>query len=270
MQFCAPFALCEPQEERIDPELKKAIEYAYRLLNAAIDVVDASHVQPNEQRARDPKVVALAFLCRSISNFRAAIRLVEQEQVMEARALVRLLYENLLWLGGLRERRGEFVRYMIEDDRHNRRVLAELTLKLSSKHGANARSPDALTLRNIIKTFDQLPIGKKLRADKIAFEGVVDLSYIEYLRLSLDSLHCSVTALGRHLSSKRTKTTDELTVSVIPNTPPKQVLSTVLHACRALMGAAVAANEIIEFTSGGDHISALMTEFENNGWARGD
>jgi hypothetical protein len=258
------------KEERIDPELKKALEYAQRLLNAAIDVVDAaSSVQPNDQRARDPKVVALTFLCRSISNFRAAILLVQQEQVMEARAIVRLLYENLLWLGGLRERRAKFVNDMIADEKRNRRVLAELTLKLTSKHGADASAPDAMTLRSIIKKLDQLPTGKKLRADKIAFGGVVDLSYIEYLRFSLDSLHCSVTALGRHLSSKRTAATDELTASVIPNTPPREILSTVLHACRALMGAVVAANEIVGFASGGDRVAELMTEFENNGWAAG-
>lgn len=257
--------------ELIDPELSKAIEYAQRLLNVSIDVVGNSRVRPNEQRARDPKVVALNLLCRSISNFRAAVRLVQQEQVMEARALVRLLYENLLWLGALRERGAAFVQDMIADERHSREVIAELTLKLTRKHGGNVDSADALKLRSIIRSLGRrLPNGRKLRADKIATEGVVELAYIEYVRLSLDALHCSVTALGRHLSSERTDTTHELTVSVIPNTPPKEVLSTVLHACRALTGAAVAANEMIGFTSVTDGLAALVTEFETNGWARGN
>ena len=190
---------------------------------------------------------------------------------MEARALVRLLYENLLWLGALRERGASFVQDMIADDRHNRRVLAELTLKLTSKHGGDVDAPDALTLRGIIKNLNQASLnGKKLRADKIASEGVVELAYVEYVRFSLDAAHCSVTALGRHLSSKRTAATDELTVSVIPNTPSKEVLSTVLHACRALMGAAVAANEMVGFTSASDGLAAVVTEFESNSWTRVD
>ena len=40
----------------------------------------------------------------------------------------------------------------------------------------------------------------KLKANKAAAEGSVEFAYIEYARLSLDGVHCSVTALGRHLS----------------------------------------------------------------------
>jgi hypothetical protein len=36
------------------------------------------------------------------------------------------------------------------------------------------------------------------------------------------------------------------------------------------MGAVVASNEIVGFTIGGDHVAELMTEFENNEWARTD
>jgi hypothetical protein len=57
-------------------------------------------------------------------------------------------------------------------------------------------------------------------------------------------------------------------VSVVPNAPPKEVLSTVLHACSALMGAAVAANEQIGFTTASPSLAALHAEFETNGWAR--
>jgi MFS family permease len=40
-----------------------------------------------------------------------------------------------------------------------------------------------------------------------------------------------------------------LAVSVIPNPPPQETLSTILLACRALMGVAVGANELVGFTS---------------------
>lgn len=253
----------------IDLELVRAIEYAQRLLDASIAVVGAARVSVSEHRARDPKVVALTLLCRSISNFRAAVRLVQQEQVMEARTLVRLLYENLIWLGALRERGLAFVRDMIADDAHNRKALAELTMRITGKHGADTSSAGALKLRNLINELETQG-KKKLRADKTAAEGPVEPSYVEYARLSLDAAHCSITALGRHLSSERTVAKTELTVSVIPRTPPKEVLSTVLHACRALMGAAIGTNEVIGFTSLTDTLSALVAEFEKNGWVRTD
>ncbi len=84
----------------MDPELVRAVNYAQKLLDAAIDVVGAAPecVELNQNWARDPKIVALTILCRSISNFRASVRLVQQEQPLEARALVRLMYENLLIL----------------------------------------------------------------------------------------------------------------------------------------------------------------------------
>ena len=134
---------------------------------------------------------------------------------MEARAMVRLLNENLLWLGALRERGAAFVLEMIADQRHNDAVIARATMKLTSKHGGDVSSEGALKLRSIIRSFDKkIPKGKKLHADETASQGVVELAYVDYLAFSLDALHCSVRSLGRHLSSVRTDTTDELTVSV--------------------------------------------------------
>jgi hypothetical protein len=59
----------------MDAEIEKAILYSQKLLDAAIGVVGAARVELNANWARDPKIIALAILCRSISNFRAAIRL---------------------------------------------------------------------------------------------------------------------------------------------------------------------------------------------------
>jgi hypothetical protein len=251
-----------------DPDLSKAVEFAQRLLDASIAVVAAACVQPDQQGARDPRIVALSLLCRSISNFRAAMRLLQQEQAVEARALVRLLYENLLWLGSLRERGAEFVQEMIGEEQHNRKALAKLTLELTGKHGGDVSSPDAVQLRDIVKSFDQLPKGKRLHAARIASEGVIEVAYIEYKRFSLDSIHCSVTALGRHLSRERSQNGDQLTLSVVPNSSSKELLDTVFHACNALFGVAVAANEIVGFTSASETLASLYGEFERNKWIR--
>ncbi|MGA8499412.1 MAG: DUF5677 domain-containing protein [Xanthobacteraceae bacterium] len=252
----------------MDAESTKAIAYSGKLMSAAIDVVGAAKVELSQDWARDPKIVGLTILCRSISNFRAAMLLVQQRHVTEARALGRCLYENLLWMGALRERGLDFVQDMLKDEAFNRQSLGELTLRLSKKHGADVSSPDSLTLRSIIKDIGKkFPETKKLNASKTAAEGAVETAYVEYARLSLDGVHCSVTALGRHLSREQiAENRTELVVSVEARTLDAEILSTILHSCRALMGVAVGANEILGFTTVSAQLGAMVTEFEKNGW----
>jgi hypothetical protein len=257
----------------MEAESTKAIWYSEKLMSAAIAVVGAAKVELNENWARDPKIVGLTILCRSISNFRAAMLLVQQHHVMEARALGRCLYENLLWMGALRERGLDFVQDMLKDEAFNRQSLGELTLRLSAKHGADMSSPGSLTLRSIIKEIGKKILEmRKLNASKIAAEGAVEMAYVQYARLSLDGVHCSVTALGRHLSREQiAKNRTELVVSVEARTSDAEILSAILHPCRALMGVAVGANEILGFTAANAQLGAMVTEFEKNGWsARAD
>jgi hypothetical protein len=259
--------MTDVQETPMDPELGSAINYAQKLLDAALDVVGAAHVELNQHWARDPKIVGLTILSRSISNFRASVRLVQQDQPQEARALLRLMYENLLWLAALRERGLDFVEDMRKDEAFNRKALGELTLKITGKHGGDVSGADALKLRNIINDLSQqFPHPKKLNAAKTAVEGGVEMAYCEYVRLSLDAVHCSVTALGHHLRRERTNDKIELVLSIVPQTTPGELLSTVLHACRALIKTAVHTNEIVGFTTGGEVFTELAAEFERNGW----
>jgi hypothetical protein len=261
------FDMTDAQEMPMDPELRRAINYAQKLLDAALDVVGAARIELNENWARDPKIVGLTILSRSISNFRASVRLVQQDQPLEAQALVRLMYENLLWIAALRERGLSFVEDMRNEEAFNRKALGKLTLKTMSEHGGDVSGADALKLRNIINNLSQqFPQPKKMNAAKTAAEGGVEMAYCEYLRLSLDAVHCSVTALGHHLWSERTNDKTELVLSIVPRTTPAELLSTVLHACRALIQTAVHTNELVGFTAGGETFTELVAEFERNGW----
>jgi hypothetical protein len=200
---------------KMDAEAAKAIQYAQKLLDTAVAVVGAACVELNENFARDPKVIGLTLLCRSISNFSAAVLLVQQSHVMEARVLVRCLYENLLWMGALSERGLPFVLDMVADEVFNRKALGELALKMLSKHGVDVGGGDGLTLRGMIKELaQQFPTTKKLHTNRTAAGSPVETAYAEYMRLSLDAVHCSVTALQRHLSSEPVEGRASLTVRV--------------------------------------------------------
>jgi hypothetical protein len=252
----------------MNAEVQKAIDYSERLMATAIDVVGAAKIELDAQWARHPKIVGLTILCRSISNFRAALLLAQNRHVNEARALGRCLYENLLWVGALRERGSAFVQDMLKDEAFNRQSLVEYTLRITQKHGADVNSGDSLTLRSLTKDIGkQFPGTKKLNASKTAAEGAVELGYVEYLRLSLDGVHCSVTALGRHLSREVVAENRlELVVTVEAKTSDAEMLSVILLSCRALIGVAVGVNEILGFTSESERLGTLVAEFNTNSW----
>jgi hypothetical protein len=252
---------------RDPPDTAWAIEYGQRLLNAAIDLVGDAKVELDDQWARHPHIVALTILCRSICNFRSSIRLAQDEQVVEARALLRLMYENVLWLNMVKLRGAEFVEEMRQDEIANRKALAQLTMELTGRHGGNVNAPGALKLRSIIKDLRaDHPEAKQLEAKVVASDGGLEMIYFEYKRFSLDAVHCSIYALGRHLSGVHNEDHSELTLSVIPNTPPEEVLNTIMHANHVLLCAAVGVNELVRCELSNDALSSLWTEFETTGW----
>jgi hypothetical protein len=133
--------------------ISRAKDLAQRLLSVALDVVGAAEVTLDERWARNPKIVALTLLSRSLTNFRAAMLLLSDEHVhvVEARMLARCIYENLIWIGALHDRGSEFVQEMLDDEAANRQALGELTLKVSRQLGSDVNDETGLQLRGLIK-----------------------------------------------------------------------------------------------------------------------
>ena len=64
----------------------------------------------------DPNFLAYLLLCRTRSNFAAAILLTKQRMIVEARTLARCCFENAFLVAGLREQGRAFADRMKEDD----------------------------------------------------------------------------------------------------------------------------------------------------------
>ena len=177
--------------------------------------------------------------------------------------LVRLLYENLLWQAALLEHGSEFVADMREDEIFNRKVLCELAVKF----GEDVNAPEALALRGTIKELArQFSKPKKLKTSKTAVEGAVETAYFDYMRLSLNAMHCSVTALSRHLSIERRNGRARPKLSLVAGTGADEVLSTILHACWVLIATAECTDELTGCTTADAPLAALQTEFVGNDW----
>jgi hypothetical protein len=253
----------------MNSEDQKVLQYADNLYRVAMAVLAAAEVTIHGSWNRDPKVVGLTILSRSLSIFKSALLLVGANQILEAKMLARPMYENLLWIAALRERGAKFVEDMVEDDALSRRSLAQTTVKLTAQHGGDSNSPGGLVLREIIrelaKTYED---PRKLHADKVAAMGAVELYYVDYAQLSLDSLHCSITALGPHISSEPISDKETIvTITVEPELNKKERPRTTRRLCKALMGVAITANELVGYTTASPQLSAAVRESEENGWA---
>jgi hypothetical protein len=143
-------------------------------------------------------------------------------------------------------------------------------MKLTAQHGGDMNNQGALLLRQIIREIaDTCKDLKKLHASDVAATGVVGLYYLDYTRLSLDSLHCLVTALGCHIRSDHVSENQTIVdISVEPQLHNNETAKTVHHLCRAVMAVAIAANELLGNTSAGGQLTTAVLEFDRLGWAR--
>ena len=244
---------------------KEGFQFAEDLLGAAIEVVAEAKVDITAEGARDPKIVALALLCRTITNFRNAMVLAREEAIVEARTLVRLCYENLLWASAIHARGAQFIREMQSDEAANRKALGELALKFGNSE--TKTGPAAQLIRAELRALArrwQRPA--KFRANEVAAVGVLEQAYLPYARLSLDAVHPSLMALRRHISLEQEADGQYLTLTVVPPLKPRERLDTIDQACSALIGVCVAVNELLGGTATGQELPKIAEKF----WAQGN
>ena len=106
----------EPVEIESLKEREKWIAFAEKLLALCLEIQSAADVQITEKLFAEPKILALALLCRSFRNLKGVIALASEGLVVEARTLARSCYENSFLVAGLIEKGESFVEEMYDDD----------------------------------------------------------------------------------------------------------------------------------------------------------
>ena len=71
----------------MDAEIERSLAYAERLYDAAIGVMATAKVDIQGAWNRDPKIIALSILGRSLSSFKAALILVRLHQETSQREI---------------------------------------------------------------------------------------------------------------------------------------------------------------------------------------
>jgi Family of unknown function (DUF5677) len=245
------------------PEEEGAFAFAQELLAFALELARAPELPPiTPESRRDPKLVGLTLLCRSITNFRAVLVLVRVNppNVVESRALARLIFENFFFLTALCEKGADFVSAMKSDEAANRKALGEFAFKklADAVKGGN----HGLTIRTQLrKLLDEFPKPTKFSVKGVAAQTVADTAYLSYAILSMDA-HPSVTSLRRHLQWEPEGDTHHLTLTVVPNFAPQERYKTIHEACVAFVGVCIAVNQLLGGTTKSDVLRGLFERFE--------
>lgn len=107
--------------------------YIRRLYDAGLAIITEADKMTVGADVRDPKVLALALLCRTLTNMNGVSLMIETDLIVEARTLTRCCFENLLWIAELADKGAEFVRRMVEDEVASRQGRGKMALSWSER-----------------------------------------------------------------------------------------------------------------------------------------
>jgi hypothetical protein len=232
-------------------------DHGQRLGDTALEIIGQCDRLDATKGTRDPKVIALALLSRSLCHFRAVLRLLDMGLVVEARTLTRCIFENLFMQGGLAESGDQFVQKMVDDVAKSRQSRGSWVLGwLDEQEG---ESPYEEGLRSTMEKLRMLyPKPRAINFGEITKDGSLKNAYLWYKQLSSDAAHPSLEALTRHITKKAD---DSLLISVEPVAREKDILDTIEWACQALMGVIVGANQVAGPVKAGEKLPGLCDEF---------
>jgi hypothetical protein len=213
----------------------------HRLYERGKAIFDHSNVLESEAGTKDPKVVALTLLARTMGNFQAAVLLLDNGHVVEARAMARCCYENLFWIAALAKKGEEFVRAMELDDAASRMKRANGLLEWSKEQNQKYDFSEKLEAFQADMTKKH---GKPITQKGAADGGGVGPAYIIYCELSGDAAHPSATSLSRDVTWDGEGDGALFTVHALPIDEPLAVPDTLELACNPLLGVCVAATRL--------------------------
>jgi Family of unknown function (DUF5677) len=232
--------------------VKKILPLCEELGQTVLQIAGQADIKITEHKLLDPKLLALALLCRTLGNFRGVVRLVEQGLVVEARVLTRCCFENVFTIGGLYSQGVEFAQKIKADDVAGRKARLKFIMDNEAILGALSEQ----TREEMEKAQESLAAAAKgqfMKFKHASSIGPFNEIYLAYSQYSGDAAHPTFTALMRHFDFKGPKATFD----VVPPATDDQLDETVHLACVALVSAAVAVNEMTGFTEAGKTLPDL-------------
>jgi hypothetical protein len=238
------------------------LAFADRLIALAYAIFGEAKIEITEKLLGEPNILSLALLCRTVGNFKGVVAMTKERLVAEARILTRSCYENLYCMGALIEQGDLFVKAMHHDQIRSFRTQGEFLLEgISSEHIGDAEFVDQLRTR-VKEMRAHWPKASFLTPKETVKNSVLKQSYLIYSKLSGDAAHPSILALKRHLVRLVENGEQVLGLDVNPPERGAESTETIDLACNAMLGACVAANQILGHVPAvNDKLQKLFIEY---------
>jgi hypothetical protein len=238
----------------------RLFQFAHKIFNLSIDVVGDAKLEITQQGARDPKIIALALLSRTITNFKGVTIMLREGLEAEARTLTRCCFENLIYIGALHKDGSAFVELLLNDEAASRRQRGKFLLARSVRMGKHYEWEPKLTAY-LDEQEKKYPKAKFLRPKEVAEGTIIPDTYVYYSQLSADSAHTSISSLGLHVGREVEDGELFLRLTVAPGPGPERVYETLDSACDALIAVCITANEMVGGTPAGLKLRSAFDEF---------
>lgn len=175
------------------PTVETWIAFANELRHAALRIFAASEVGGNGDDGKSQlQIAALTLMARTLSNLEAALLLLREKKIVEARVIARCCYENSLWVLGLLKGGQKFKNEMIGHDMKHQRI----TLQTVFNSRVDLEEDREEKLRQWMRDTKHWETSGTLTPKEVA-KTTADDSHIFYQFLSLDA-QPTIHTLNRH------------------------------------------------------------------------
>lgn len=162
-------------------------------LNSILMKIISAAMRSNPGFNWDVQAVAIRLLMRTAVSFQGVIKLSELGMLSPARTLVRTIVEDSFCAAKLDKNPGDIIDKLIKESNFVRKKQADFILNRSlfENHDGIAEFKEAVS---------KMQKEKKIDWKAEAINGELWRQYLNYMRLSDDSVHTSALSLDRHLS----------------------------------------------------------------------
>ena len=211
--------------------------FATGLRKTGMDIFATAKVVVTEARAADLKVLGLMLLARTLSNLKATLILLRENQVVEARTISRCLYENQYWVLALLKEGDRFRTDMVNHEMRHKymrmQTLFQNPIGLTEEQKENMRQ----WKRDHKKYEDAPTLDPKGVAKRSESE-----SYLFYQHLTWDG-HPSIETLNRYYVA--VDESGNPGIDVQPKTKPDEIIETLNLLCLPVIGVFFGVNELL-------------------------
>jgi Family of unknown function (DUF5677) len=244
-----------------DKKFNSYMAYAQKLMDVGIEVVAQANVEIGPKWAKEPKVIALSLLCRTLGHMKGAVQLLHEGMFVEAQILTRCCIENLICIGAVRQTGDGFVEELLRADAASKKKQANLVIGFYVED--EERTDTVVRLREVVKGIEAShPKAKPLNIKNLTNENPVGSSYLMYSVLSEKAAHVSASTLARHLGRDLEDDKIFLRIDIAPDSTDLELVNLLLELLGTVLGVIVGANEIVGRSNAGTKLSELMTELE--------